>query len=364
MRLIDGPDLTNIIAEKGPLSWDDTVDIVSQIASAIDFAHQQNVIHRDLKPGNIMVTGKQAVLTDFGLAQIVESNAQSISISGGFTGTYNYMPPEIFNNDTITSAVDIYALGCVLFEMVTGHMLFEGQSTGAIIGAHLKGVTLDQPLPEGTPPGLREVILTALAKDPFNRYATAGELVNELKRLSSDLLAKPYAALELAMSEERWEDALAITAEIRAQDPDYRDSAAIEERALAENEAAQRRQMAGQLETTALVALAAGNFDEVRGVLLQWRHVAPDDPQLGVIDGELQMAEQYAQVEEHIANEDWTKAELAAAVIISQNPDYRNIGSLKEKITTQLRPQPVKDARQSHPEEVGSRSDRNRKISR
>ena len=198
MKFIDGPDLTEIISEKGALPWDEVVALVGQIASALDFAHEHNVIHRDLKPGNILVNGDQAMLTDFGLAQMMESNSQSISMSGGVAGTYNYMPPEIFNNEEATPAADVYALGCVVYEMLVGHILFDGRTTAAIISAHLKGITLDEPLPEGTPPGTREILLMALAKDPHARFSSAVVLAQELQRISNDPLQTQDAIPEEA----------------------------------------------------------------------------------------------------------------------------------------------------------------------
>ena len=187
MRHIDGPDLTVLIKEKERLAWGETVKLVSQIASALDYAHDQNIIHRDLKPGNILISSGQALLTDFGLAQMIAGNSQSNSVSGGIAGTYNYIPPEIFKNEVATPAVDIYALGCVIYEMLAGEMLFDGRSTAAIISAHLVGVTFDQTLSD-TPPGTREILQKALARDPLQRYASAGELAIDLRRAAANKL--------------------------------------------------------------------------------------------------------------------------------------------------------------------------------
>ncbi len=196
MKLIDGPDLTALIKQNGALPWDFVLEITSQIASALDYAHQQNVIHRDLKPGNILISNDKAILTDFGLAQMMDSNSQSISMTGGIAGTYNYMPPEVFNNEDATPAADIYALGCVVYEMLTGKLLFDGKTTAAIIGAHLKGISLDESLPAGTPRGTREILLKALAIDLQDRFASAGELAQELQNVSTESTDTPHETLE------------------------------------------------------------------------------------------------------------------------------------------------------------------------
>ena len=302
MKFIDGPDMTQLIREKGALPWDVVVEMVSQIASALDFAHQENVIHRDLKPGNILIDNGKALLTDFGLAQMVESNSQSVSMSGGVAGTYNYMPPEVFNNEPATPAADVYALGCVVYEMLTGKMLFDGVTTAAIIGAHLKGISLDEPLPEGTPPGTREVIQIALAKDPLDRYATAAELANELQRAATDRLTGPYAQLEQALAGQNWPAALALAAEIRAQDPNYRDVSGLEDRA-------KRGQWSAQWLNEAQQGLAVNDFDAVRGALSQWRRVDPNNPDIPRVEQAMTDKEAAAKRDEQAA----TAAALAAA---------------------------------------------------
>jgi len=331
MRLIDGPDLTEVIEEKGALPWDEVVAMVSQVASALDYAHQHDVIHRDLKPGNILLIKGQAMLTDFGLAQMMASNSQSISVSGGIAGTYNYMPPEIFKDEEATPAADVYGLGCVVYEMLTGKMLFDAKTTAAIIGAHLEGVTLDVPLPEGSPPGTREILQTALARDPLDRYASAGELAQELQRVTTDRLTVPYAQLEQSLAEQHWPEALALAAEIRDRDPNYRDVAALEERA-------QRGQLSAQWRTEAEEALAEDNFSAVRGALMQWRRVDPDSPEILRVEEELALAEQYVKLQKMVSDGQWEEARTAANAIYAQDHEYRDIVALQVAIRTHLPP--------------------------
>ena len=330
MRLINGPDLTEHIKEKGRLPWDEVIEIVTQIASALDFAHAQNVIHRDLKPGNILISSGQALLTDFGLAQLMSGNSYSISVSGGIAGTYNYMPPEIFKDEEATPAADIYALGCVIYEMLAGKMLFDGKTTAAIIGAHLEGVTFDEPIADA-PPGTREILQTALAKDPLQRYATAGELAFDLQRAIADNLNASYVQLEERIAGGQWAEALALAAEIRDQDPNYRDVVALEQKAQQGRWSAQRQAEAEQ-------ALAADDFSAVRGALLQWRRVDPDNPALQNMEAELALAEAYMALQGLIAEEKWEEAVDAAHEIYVQDPDFRDIVQAQVLIRNNLSP--------------------------
>ena len=285
MKFIDGPDLTNHLNKKGALSWDVTVDLVAQMASALDYAHQQGIIHRDLKPANILISNGQALLTDFGLAQMLDDNSQSVSISGGIVGTYNYMAPEVFNNLAITAASDVYALGCVIYEMLDGQMLFDGQSTAAIIGAHLKGITFDKPLPAGTPPGVIEILQIALAKDPLDRFASASELAQELERVAQDRIAGPYLQLENALAARNWPEALTLAEQVRRYNPNYRDVAALEEQA-------KRGQWSDHWLNQADIALANDDFDALQIIFTQWRKVDPNDPRIKQKEDELALAKQ------------------------------------------------------------------------
>ncbi len=343
MKFIDGSDLTHLINEKGALPWDAILEMITQIASALDFAHKQNVVHRDLKPGNILVSSGGAMLTDFGLAQLMEDNSQSISLTGGIAGTFNYMSPEVFNNEDVSPAADIYALGCVLYEMLTGHMLVEGKSTAAIIGAHLNGVKIDEQLPEGTPPGTRTVIQTALAKDPLDRYATAGELAQELQRISSDRLSTPYAQLEQALDKQQWQEALALAAEIRAHDPSYRDVVALEEQA-------QRGHWSDHWRAETQQALDEGDFDDARGALSQWQRVDPHNPEIGRTEQKLALAQQHIKPSGTPVQEVKPDPEDPA-------PDSSADSKSASVITssTELPDSPSPHAEESKPEQLSSR---------
>jgi serine/threonine kinase PknH len=175
MRLIDGTDLDTILRQSGPLSPAKAVTMVRQIASALDAAHAVGVLHRDVKPGNILITAEDfAYLVDFGIANA--ATEQKLTQMGDVLGTWTYMAPERFQGDEtqVTARADTYALACVLFEALTGAPPFSGD-TASLIGAHLT-----EPVPRassrlGLPAALDDVISRGMAKHPADRYATSGE---------------------------------------------------------------------------------------------------------------------------------------------------------------------------------------------
>jgi serine/threonine-protein kinase len=176
MRLIEGSDLDTLLARSGPLPPARAVAIVRQIASALDAAHAAGVMHRDIKPGNILITGDDfAYLVDFGIANA--ATEEKLTHMGAVLGTWTYMAPERFTGDSarVTPRADIYALACVLYEALTGSPPYRGDHV-SVVGAHLS-----QPIPRASarrpqiPPGLDDVIARGMAKNPDQRYPTAGE---------------------------------------------------------------------------------------------------------------------------------------------------------------------------------------------
>jgi serine/threonine kinase PknH len=176
MRFIDGTDLRQVLRRYGPLTPARAVAIISQIAAALDAAHESGIMHRDVKPENVLITRDDfAYLVDFGIANAATD--ESLTELGTAVGTYAYMAPERFTNAEVTYRADIYALACVLHECLTGGQPYVADSVGAVITAHLM-----QPIPQptavrpGIPAGFDQVIFRGMAKDPAHRYATAGDL--------------------------------------------------------------------------------------------------------------------------------------------------------------------------------------------
>jgi serine/threonine protein kinase len=188
MRFVDGEELAAILRRGGPLTPERAVDVTRQLAAALDAAHAAGLVHRDVKPGNALVTASGFVyLVDFGIARAVESST-SLTTTGTMMGTLDYMAPERFAGGAVDGRSDVYALACVLHEMLTGRKPFPSDSQVAVMGAHL---TREPPRPSllrgGVPVALDAVVARGMAKEPAARFATAGELAAAAR----DALASP-----------------------------------------------------------------------------------------------------------------------------------------------------------------------------
>lgn len=181
MRLVEGPDLGTILERTGHMPPERSVDIISQLAAALDAAHSHNLVHRDVKPANVLITHDQnrdfVYLVDFGVAFAAESAYHVATRTGTAIGTVEYMAPERFDGRPTDRRVDVYSLACVLHECLTAMRPFTGGSFPALMRAHLH----DQPprasqLRPGIPPALDDVVARGMAKDPGARYSTAGQL--------------------------------------------------------------------------------------------------------------------------------------------------------------------------------------------
>jgi CHASE2 domain-containing sensor protein len=172
MRLVRGPSLAEVLAAQAPLPPTRAATLVAQIASALGAAHAQGLVHRDVKPANVLLDGDHAYLTDFGITR--ELSGDSLTAVGERLGTVDYMSPEQCRGEPVGPAGDIYALGCVLYEALTGRVPFPAGSEALRLAAHLQ---LPPPIASdhwpSVPPELDLVVLTALAKEPDQRYATA-----------------------------------------------------------------------------------------------------------------------------------------------------------------------------------------------
>lgn len=170
MELVTGGTLKDLLADGGPLGWEEAAESIRQLAGALQHAHNHGIIHRDLKPGNVFVTEQgQLKLGDFGIAR--DTQEQALTEAGLTVGTYYYMAPELVRGEEgATGQVDLYALGCVLFELLTGSPPFQGNNFAQIFDQHLKA----------EPPRVRDyqvecpaqidsLIAHLLAKDPDQR---------------------------------------------------------------------------------------------------------------------------------------------------------------------------------------------------
>ncbi len=183
MRLVKGGDLRRLIDSEGPLPPQRAINLLVQVADALDAAHTAGIVHRDVKPHNILIEGDRAYLSDFGLAKAVDESGAASSAS--VVGTAQYMSPEQWRGDSIGPAADVYSLGCVLYEALTGIAPFQ----------RAEAETEPQ-----MPHGVEAVIRRAVAKDPAERYATAGALITAA-RAAEGSEVRPTAVLSHDHSE-------------------------------------------------------------------------------------------------------------------------------------------------------------------
>jgi serine/threonine-protein kinase len=181
MDLIEGGDLGGRILREGALPPPAATAIVGQVAAALDAAHSAGLVHRDVKPGNVLLDDDRALLTDFGLSKVLGSGNR-LTKPGRAVGTAQYLSPEQIRGEEVTARTDVYALGCVVFEMLTASSPFEADSDFLFMYAHL-----ERPVPRMSerrpllPPAADEVVVKAMQKHPDDRYGSAGELVTALK---------------------------------------------------------------------------------------------------------------------------------------------------------------------------------------
>src|ERR1700688_3366515 len=203
MELVPGDTLQQRIKRDRPVPIEEALAIAKQIAEALEAAHEKGIIHRDLKPANVKVTpeGKVKVL-DFGLAKAFEGNAANddpsnsptlsaaATIQGTILGTAAYMSPEQARGKACDKRTDIWAFGCVLYELLTGRQTFHGETTTEILAAVLRGEPNWQALPETTPLSIRALLRRCLQKEMNKRARDAGDARIEIE----EALAAPVAA--------------------------------------------------------------------------------------------------------------------------------------------------------------------------
>ena len=196
MKYVEAGTLKDIMG--APLALDVTADILRQIAGALDHAHQRGILHRDVKPSNVLLDeGRWVLLTDFGLAKMVEGSV-ALTGSGVGVGTPAYMSPEQGRGEQVDARADIYSLGVVLYEMLTGQVPFQAETPMAVV---IKHITDSLPLPRTVNPGIPEaverVILKALAKNPDDRFASTTEMAEMLEATVATIVQPAPETVEI-----------------------------------------------------------------------------------------------------------------------------------------------------------------------
>ncbi|KAJ3055245.1 hypothetical protein HK102_011394, partial [Quaeritorhiza haematococci] len=202
LEYVQGGDLHDYVQNRGPLDPDEAIGLIAQAARGLEYAMSRGVIHRDVKPSNLLRTPLgELKITDLGLAVRPESEDERVTREGTTVGTVDYMAPEQVDGrfGSIGPATDVYALGSILYVLTTGRPPFRGETSTET----LRMVLHDEPIPvrvlrPGAPKPLETIALQCLEKDPARRYATAGELRDDLDRYLAGrrILAKPLGKVE------------------------------------------------------------------------------------------------------------------------------------------------------------------------
>ncbi len=193
MEYVDGNNLKEYIREKGPLPFNEAIRITRQIGQALEQAHAAGVVHRDIKPQNILFSKNGNIkVTDFGIA--IGGDGVTVTVGDEIIGSVQYISPEQARGGMAGKQSDLYSLGIVLYEMVTGQVPFSGESPVAVVMKHIQ----EQIVPprhkvEGIPESLEEVILRAVEKDTAKRYSSAAELLEDLSQITETGTAKKKA---------------------------------------------------------------------------------------------------------------------------------------------------------------------------
>jgi len=187
MPYVEGETLAQRIAREGQLPVDDVIQIACEVADALAVAHEAGLVHRDVKPSNILLAHGHALITDFGIAHVIEQTQGHRLTETGFTlGTAAYMSPEQGTGGEIDGRSDLYSLGCVLYEMLAGHPPFTGPNSQAVIARHLVDTVAPiGPVRPSVPAPLEAIIRRTLAKSPADRFPTAVQLRDALRNLDS-----------------------------------------------------------------------------------------------------------------------------------------------------------------------------------
>jgi serine/threonine protein kinase len=274
MEYVPGQNLRDVLAQRS-LNLDQIVGIVRQMGNALDYAHKQQLVHRDIKPSNILVRSDgQVKLTDFGIVKAAEG--AKLTLTGTTIGTPSYMSPEQSRGGNVDGRSDIYSLGIVAFELITGQVPFQGDTAAVIY----KQIHEPPPLPSTVTARakgpLEPVLLKALDKEPANRFQTGAALADALEKAAGEIqkvdVARQVEKTVVLMEQHQFSDAIRELEELQAFHPDYQNVADLLQKARQGmhltkqyQEAAQHLQSARKLASEVVTKDPA--FPDTAGVL-------------------------------------------------------------------------------------------------
>src|SRR5262245_50245603 len=201
MEFGNGRTLKEVLASEGRLMPRRALEITADICAALEFSHRHGIIHRDVKPGNVMLTQTgQVKVMDFGIARALASGASTMTQTSAVIGTAQYLSPEQARGEAVDARSDVYATGCVLYELLTGHPPFVGDNPVSVAYQHVR----EDPRPPSASnrdvtPDIDAVVLKALAKNPLNRYQSAGEMRADIMRAAA---GRPVIATPVLRNEQ------------------------------------------------------------------------------------------------------------------------------------------------------------------
>ncbi|MGW0521411.1 Stk1 family PASTA domain-containing Ser/Thr kinase [Crossiella sp. NPDC003009] len=201
MEFVDGKTLRDIVKTEGPLPARRAMEVMADVCAALDFSHRHGIVHRDVKPANVMITKSGAVkVMDFGIARAVHDGQAAVTQTAAVIGTAQYLSPEQARGEAVDARSDVYATGCVLFELMTGEPPFTGDSPVAVAYQHVREdpKSPSQVNPQ-VPAVLDAIVLKAMSKNPANRYQSAGEMRGDLVRVLSG--QRPLAPMVMSEDE-------------------------------------------------------------------------------------------------------------------------------------------------------------------
>jgi Tol biopolymer transport system component len=180
-----GLSLDRKLARDGPLPVEQAVAVLRDVCDALSYAHERGIVHRDIKPANVLLSGRHALVSDFGIAKAVadQDARQALTATGVLLGTPRYMPPEQISGDAVDERADVYAVGVLAYELLTGRPPFSGENRQDIFAAHL--TSRPDPLPASVPPALAATVMKCLEKLPADRWQSAAELARQLDAIPS-----------------------------------------------------------------------------------------------------------------------------------------------------------------------------------
>ncbi|MEV4712184.1 Stk1 family PASTA domain-containing Ser/Thr kinase [Micromonospora sp. NPDC049374] len=288
MEFVNGRTLKEVLGAEGRLQPRRALEISADICAALDFSHRHGIIHRDIKPGNVMLTQTgQVKVMDFGIARALASGATTMTQTSAVIGTAQYLSPEQARGEAVDARSDVYAAGCVLFELLCGHPPFVGDSPVSVAYQHVREAPpTPSDLNPDVNPAVDAIVLKALSKNPLNRYQSAGEMRADLLRAAA---GRPVLATPVM----REDETVAMAA---AGHPGYPSAGATQTRQIPARVGDPRQRKASSWLIATFAALGVLAVIALVAALLLNQRDEPQDVAVPTVTG-LSQADAFAQIE-------------------------------------------------------------------